>query len=90
MANVHKSVVKRVKQDKRRQERNVSYKSRIASITKKVLQLSDAGEKEKAQEEFKKAQAIIDSAASKGILHKKTVARRVARLGRSVAKISAK
>ncbi|MEE8483175.1 MAG: 30S ribosomal protein S20, partial [Nitrospinota bacterium] len=90
LAKVHKSVVKRVKQDKRRQDRNVSYKSRIASVTKKVLELAGAGDKEKALAEFKKAQAIIDSAANKGILHKNTVARRVARLGRSVAKISAK
>jgi len=84
----HKSPQKRAKQDAKRQQRNQGYKSNVATATKKVLALVKEGDKAKAQAEFKKAQSLIDQTATKGVLHKKTVARRVARIARNIATMS--
>jgi small subunit ribosomal protein S20 len=84
----HKSPQKRARQDKKRNERNHGYKSTVATITKKILALVKEGDKAAAQAEFKKAQALIDGAATKGILSKNTVARRVSRIARNVASMS--
>jgi len=84
----HKSPQKRAKQDQKRNQRNHGYKSTIATITKKILALVKEGDKVAAQAEFKKAQAMIDGAATKGILSKNTVARRVSRIARNVASLN--
>ena len=84
----HKSPQKRVKQDKRRNERNHGYKSAVATATKKILALVKEGNKAEAETELKKAQALIDGAATKGILSKNTVARRVSRIARNVASLN--
>ncbi len=85
MVTKHKSPIKRAKQDNRRQMRNQAYKSSIATAVKNVQTLHAAGEKEKAAAELKKAQSLIDAAATKGVLHRNTVARRVSRLSRKIA-----
>ena len=90
MPRAHKSVIKRAKQDQGRKLRNQAYKARVAGATKKVLAHVAASEKEKALAELKSAQAIIDGAASKGIMHRNTVSRRVSRIARQVAKLKAK
>lgn len=83
----HKSPVKAAKQALKRQERNVAYKSAIHTITKKALAVVAGGDKAKAAEELLKAQAFIDGAKTKHVLHKKTAARRVSRIARAVAKM---
>lgn len=85
MVTKHKSPIKRAKQDNRRQIRNHAYKSSITTATKNVMALVEAGEKEKAAAELKKAQSLIDAAATKGILHRNTVARKVSKLTRRAA-----
>ena len=82
MTTKHKSPIKRAKQDEKRQTRNHAYKSRIATSLKSLQEVAAAGDKEKTAGEFKKAQSLVDGAATKGILHRKTVARKVARLTR--------
>ncbi len=83
----HKSPIKRAKQDEKRHQRNHSYKSRVATATRKTISLADSGDKEQAGTEFKRAQALIDRAASKGILHRNTVARKISRIARRVARM---
>lgn len=86
MANI-KSQKKRVLTNEIRRQRNQQTKSEIKTLTKKV----DAVLKEeKVNEEdlssaLKVAQKKIDMAASKGRLHKKQAARKVAQLMKSVA-----
>lgn len=84
----HKSPIKRAKQDEKRYQRNHSYKSIVATATRKTLSQADGGDKEQTLAEFKKAQALIDRAATKGILHRRTVARRVSRIARRVASLN--
>lgn len=84
----HKSPIKRAKQDEKRQQRNHSYKSRVATAIRKSLSMADGGDKEQAGAEFKKAQALTDRAATKGIMHRNTVARKVSRIARRVARLN--
>ncbi len=82
MTTKHKSPIKRAKQDAKRQTRNHAYKSSIATATKSLQEIAATGDKEKTAAELKKAQSIVDAAATKGILHRNTVARKVSRLSR--------
>ena len=69
----HPQQIKRERQDIKRRARNVSNLSRLRTQIKNVLQSDD---KNKAQVEYTKAVSYIDKAASKGLIHKNTAARR--------------
>jgi small subunit ribosomal protein S20 len=83
MAN-HKSALKRAKQTAVRTERNRFYKTRLKNITREVNEALEAGDKEKAQEAFKKANKYFHHCVSKNILKKGTAARRVSRMNLKV------
>ena len=85
MAN-HKSALKRAGQNEIRRLRNRSVKSRVKTVVKGVRQAaaSDAGDSISA--DFKNAQAAIDKAVKKGVLHKRTGARKIARLAKLIQK----
>jgi small subunit ribosomal protein S20 len=78
----HKSALKRAGQNEIRRLRNRSVKSRVKTVVKEVRQAvaSDAGES--IASNFKTAQATIDKAVKKGVLHKRTGARKIARLAK--------
>jgi len=79
MAN-HKSAEKRIRQTKKRTERNRFYRTRIKNITKAVEAAVANGDVEAATEAFKKANKNLHKFVSKGILKKNTAARKVSRL----------
>ena len=84
MAN-HKSALKRAKQNEIRRLRNKAVKTRVRSAVKTVRTApADA-----AAGELKAAQSIIDRAAKKGVIHKRTAARKISRLQKSVNKQTA-
>ena len=85
MAN-HKSALKRAGQNEIRRLRNRSVKSRVKTVVKAVRQAvaSDAGDS--ISTDFKTAQAAIDKAVKKGVLHKRTGARKIARLAKLIQK----
>ena len=79
MAN-HKSAVKRARQNELRRVRNKSVKTRIKSIVKDVRspaeEISDADMSAK----ISAVQSAFDKASKKGVIHKRTAARKVSRL----------
>ncbi|MEA3386297.1 MAG: 30S ribosomal protein S20 [Thermodesulfobacteriota bacterium] len=83
MAN-HKSALKRTRQNKNRQLRNNSKKTKIKNIVKAL----DAAIAEKSpteiQEHMRLAQKTIAKTAAKGIIHKRTASRNISRLSRKV------
>ena len=79
MAN-HKSALKRAKQNELRRLRNKAVKTRVKSAVKTV-RTADA---DAAESELKAAQSVIDRAAKKGVIHKRTAARKVSRLRKAV------
>ncbi|NYZ12916.1 30S ribosomal protein S20 [Azospirillum sp. RWY-5-1] len=79
MAN-HKSAEKRIRQTERRTEVNRARVSRIRTFVKKVELAIASGNKDAAAEAFKAAQPEIMRGATKGVLHRNTVARKLSRL----------
>ncbi|TVQ67060.1 MAG: 30S ribosomal protein S20 [Balneolaceae bacterium] len=73
----HKSAIKRVRQNKKRRDRNRINRSRMRTATKKVF-----SETEKANAELllKDAVSLIDKLSAKGIIHKNTAGRKKSQL----------
>lgn len=82
MANI-KSQIKRNRQNEVRNARNKAVRSELKTRIKKTLNAAEAGD-ENAAELYREAQKRIDMAASKGILDKKTAARRKSRLAKKL------
>jgi len=82
MANI-KSQIKRNRQTLVRHERNKAVRSELKTRIKKTLEAAEAGADD-AAERYREAQKRIDSAVSKGVLDKKTAARRKSRLARKI------
>lgn len=88
MAN-HKSALKRARQNEVRRIRNKSTKTRIKNIVKDVrIAVSEKSEKS-ALAKLDTAKSIIDNAAKKGVIHKKSASRKISRLSKIVNAISA-
>ena len=83
MAN-HKSALKRVRQNTKRQLRNKSVKTRVKSITKEVRSAKNENAADIAGSKLIKAQSEIDKAAKKGVLHRRTAARKISRLAKQL------
>lgn len=81
MANI-KSQIKRNRQNEQRRLRNKSVSSSLKTSVKKVEAAAAAGED--TDELLRQAQAKIDSAVSKGTLHKRVAARKKARLAKRI------
>jgi small subunit ribosomal protein S20 len=77
----HKSAVKRVRQSKRRHERNKARISRMKNLIKKVRSTT---EKDKAQAVLKTAVKYLDQLAAKGVIHRNKAANQKAKLTRLV------
>ena len=83
MANI-KSAKKRVLVSQAKADRNKSARSKVKTYIKKVESAVAAGDKAAAQAALTEAIGVISKAASKGIYHKNTAARKVSRLTKAV------
>jgi len=81
----HKSAEKRARQNTKRRLRNKSVKTRIKHVTKDVNLAAGEASKEAALGKLAAAQSAIDKAAKKGVIHKRTAARKISRLSRLAA-----
>ncbi len=89
MAN-HKSALKRARQNEVRRLRNKSVKTRVKSAVKTVrTAASQEVDHDKALKELNLAKSIIDKAAKKRTLHKRTAARKISRLTKLINSVSA-
>jgi small subunit ribosomal protein S20 len=88
MANI-KSQIKRNKQNETRRERNKAVKSALRTSTKKVQTAVTGGDTDAAVATQREAARALDKAASKGVLHKRTAARKKSRLAKQVNATSA-
>jgi small subunit ribosomal protein S20 len=88
MANI-KSQIKRNKQNETRRERNKAVKSALKTSEKKVQTAIADGDTDAAVTRQREAARALDKAASKGVLHKRTVARKKSRLAKQVSATSA-
>ena len=88
MANTA-SARKRIRQTEKRTERNRARRSRVRTFLRKVEQAISGGEKTAAQEAFRAAQPEMQRAATKGVFHANTVARKLSRLKARIKAIGA-
>lgn len=75
-----KSAIKRVRQTKKRQDRNRITKRRYRDLTKEFTKLVEAGKIEEATKIFPTVQKAIDMADKKNLLHNNTAGRLKSRL----------
>ena len=80
----HKSALKRIKQNKKRCERNRHDRSTLRTFIKRVREAVEANEPEKAREALNAAIPVIDKAAAKGVIHSANASRNVSRLTKLV------
>lgn len=85
MANI-KSAIKRAELATKRNERNKMVKSSLRTALRKSREAMGT---ETAVTQLSAAFAALDKAASKGVIHKKTAARKKARLAKSLNKAAA-
>lgn len=83
MAN-HKSALKRIKQNEKRNERNRHVRSTLRTFIKRVREAAAAKNPVAAKEALDAAIPVIDAAASKGVIHPSNASRNVSRLTRLV------
>lgn len=88
MAN-HKSALKRARQNETRRLRNKSSKTTVKNTVKDLRTAANNKEnKESAVKRLDTAKSVIDKAAKKGIIHKRTAARKISRLSKLVNSVN--
>jgi small subunit ribosomal protein S20 len=85
----HKSALKRARQNLKRRERNKTVRTRVKSVVKAVLAAATGKAAEvSTRETLIAAQSVIDKAVKKGVLHKRTAARKISRLSKLINRMA--
>ena len=84
MPNI-KSQMKRMRKSEEQRVRNRSVKSSLNTQIKKFEDARDSADAQAASDRYREAARALDRAASKGVIHKKTAARKKSRLYRSMS-----
>ena len=84
MANT-KSAQKRIRQNEKRRVRNRVYRGRARTFVKRARSAIENGDVENAREATLKAVSALDTAASRGVIHKNNASRRKSRLMKQLA-----
>jgi small subunit ribosomal protein S20 len=85
----HKSALKRAGQNERRRMRNKAVKTTVKNEIKAVRLTTAEGKAQDAAARLNSAKSKIDKAAKKGVLHRRTAARKISRLAKLVNGIGA-
>lgn len=88
MAN-HASALKRARQNEQRRMRNKAIRTKLRGAIKSVRQAIEAKDQDAARTALTAAEPVIDQAASKGVLPKRTAARKISRLAKQVHALQA-
>ncbi len=87
---VHKSAIKRNRQNLKRRERNRMFKSMIKTFIKKTRIAVEEKDANKAKEYLSKVRSYLDKSVSKGILHRNNASRKISKLTRLVNSLMVK
>ena len=85
MANI-KSAKKRINTIQRRREENKYVKATISTMIKKFRKLIEEGKIEEAEKYSKEVYSYVDSACSKGVIHRNNASRKIGRLAEALFK----
>jgi len=78
----HKSAEKRARQSAAKYVRNKSIRTKMRNVIKKIRMDAEAGKN--PMENMDAAKSVIDKAARKGVIHKRSAARKISRLSKLV------
>jgi len=84
MANLN-SAEKRNRQAQKRRARNAAVRTQVRNVLKKAREAIATKDPQKTKEALQAAMRALDKAASKGVLHQRNAARRIARLAATAA-----
>ena len=76
----HKSAIKRIKQNAKKNARNRHVSSTLKTYIKRVREAVAAKDKDAAAAALQAAIPVIDASASKGVIHRSNASRNVSRL----------
>jgi small subunit ribosomal protein S20 len=82
VANI-KSQIKRNRQNEARRLRNKTVRTRLRTEAKGVQQAAATGDQDVATERLRTTSRLLDKAASRGAIHRRTAARRKSKLARA-------
>ncbi len=88
MAN-HESARKRIRQTAKRTERLRRVRSTTRTYIKRLRAALQKNDKQSAEESLRKVISQIDRAVSKGVFHRRTGSRYIARLASQVSRLGA-
>jgi small subunit ribosomal protein S20 len=77
---IHRDAIKKTRQDAKKRERNRKIVSSVRTSAKKVLKAIEEKNKGVAKSELLEMTSLVDSAASKGVIHHNTAGRKISRL----------
>jgi small subunit ribosomal protein S20 len=89
MAN-HFSALKRVRQTETRTVRNRANRSRLRSAMREFRESLKSGNRDQAEQAFRRTASALDKAIQKGVIHENTASRYKSRLSARVKAIAAK
>ena len=78
----HKSAIKRIRQNEKKRVQNRHHRTTLRSSVKVLEQAIEENKTDQVNALLKKTLAMIDKAASKGVIHKNKASRSVSRLAR--------
>ena len=87
MANI-KSQIKRNRQNDARRIRNKSVRSALKTSARTLEAAAAAGDQQTVQASLRSTARELDKAASRGVIHKRTAARRKSRLARAAGSLA--
>jgi small subunit ribosomal protein S20 len=80
----HASALKRHRQSEKRRLRNRALKTRLRHVVREVRSAVASGDPERAGKTLALATTALDKAVTKGVLHRNSASRRIARLAHAV------
>lgn len=83
------SALKRIRQSKKHNLANISVKSEIKTLVKKLNAAVLSGVKEDVQALLLKATRALSKASSNGVLHRNTSSRKISRISKNANKVTA-
>jgi len=85
---IKKSAWKELRKGKRRRQRNISVKSELRTLLRKLQNFIASAKKQDAFDAYKKLVSKLDKAASNKIIHKNTASRSKSRLAKKISKLT--
>ena len=76
------SVIKRARQAEKRKLRNASIRSKIKTVSKRIEEAITEKNQENVKKFLREVIRTVNSAVSKGVLHKNTASRKISRLSK--------